>query len=419
MSMGRYELVCLEGGEVVDESYTLSCPNGHKGLLRAVYEKKRLDVRDCKGIFKFYDWLPVRSVFETESSPVAFRSDALSKELGLDDLWVAFTGYYPERGGRVKSCTFKEMEAYPTYARLRDCGGGTMILASAGNTARAFAQTAAETGSRCVIVVPRTSADRLTVTKDDGNVRLIAVDGDYSDAIRTADRLTSMGGFVPEGGARNVARRDGMGTVMLEGALTIGRIPDRYFQGVGSGTGGISAWEASMRLVGDGRYGDRLPKLELAQNLPFAPMAKAWAAGRRGISQEDLGEDPKRDVSEVYADVLTNRNPPYSVAGGVFDAMSACGGDFITVTNDEARSAERLWMQIEDARPDPAASVALASLIKAVEDGKVSKDECILLNMTGGGRDRVSEDFDMITIRPCAEVSCDATDEELREALDA
>lgn len=417
--MGRYELVCQGGGEHVDESYTLSCPNGHKGLLRAVYEKRRLDVRDFNGLFRFYDWLPVDTVFETESAPVAFRSEALSKELGLENLWVAFTGYYPERGCRVKSCTFKEMEAYPTYARLKDNGGGTMMLASAGNTARAFAQTAVETGSSCVIVVPKASADRLTVTDDEGDVRLISVDGDYSDAIRIADRLTSMGGFVPEGGAKNVARRDGMGTVMLEAAVTIGRIPDRYFQGVGSGTGGISAWEASLRLIGDGCYGDRLPRLELAQNLPFAPMAKAWAAGRREIIPEDLGDDPKRDVSEVYADVLTNRNPPYSVAGGVFDAMTACGGDFITVTNEEARSAEKLWMQIENARPDPAASVALASLIRAVEEGKVSKDECILLNMTGGGRDRVSEDFEMHMIGSSAQVSCDATDDELREALDA
>jgi len=52
----------------------------------------------------------------------------------------------------------------------------------------------------------------------------------------------------------NVARRDGMGTVMLEAAVTIGRAPDHYFQAVGSGTGGIAAWEASLRLKQDGRF---------------------------------------------------------------------------------------------------------------------------------------------------------------------
>lgn len=414
--MGDYELICLEDGSTVEERYTLSCGSGHKGLLRTRYSKKQLQVRPCEGIFKFYDWLPVRSTLETDAAPVAFRSERLSKELGLSNLWVGFTGYYPERNAKVRSCTFKEMEALPTFARLRDNGGGTMILASAGNTARAFAQTASRTGNRCLIVVPKKAKDRLTVEEDTGNVRLFTVDGDYTDAIRMADRITALGGFVPEGGARNVARRDGMGTVMLQGAVTMGRIPDHYFQGVGSGTGGISAWEASMRLIGDGRYGDRLPRLNLSQNSPFTPMAKAWNEGRRTISDDDLGD--KDDISQVYADVLTNRSPPFSMAGGVFDAMSECGGRFYEVTNDAARSAEKLWMSCENARPDPAASVALASLIDAVEFGTVDRDDCIFLNMTGGGLDRVREDVEMTVLGVEAEIPLDISEEDLRGVID-
>lgn len=415
--MGNYELICLENGETVPENYTLACPNGHAGLVRTSYEKKQLELAPVEGVFRFADWLPVHSTFDTDSRPRVFRSGKLSKELGLKNLWVGFTGYYPERGCKSISCTFKEMEAYPTYARLKDCGGKTIVLASAGNTARAFAQTAAETGSSCIIVIPKKSADRITVTEPDGNVKVVAVDGDYLDAIKVSERIASMGDFVPEGGAKNVARRDGMGTVMLECAVTAGRIPDHYFQGVGSGTGGVSAWEASLRLVGDGRFGNALPELNLAQNTPFTPMAKAWNAGRRNITAEDLG-DPD-DVFAVYADVLTNRKPPFSVKGGVFDAMSECGGRFYEVTNAEARAAEKLWTDCESAKPDPAASVALASLVEAVDEGYVSPDECIFLNMTGGGRDRVSEDHDMFRIEPRAVVGKDASDEELEAVVDA
>lgn len=230
MSMGKYELVCQEDGEVFEDGYGLFCPSGHKGLMRTRYEVREFSPRPCKGIFKFYDWLPVRSVYGTDSCPVVFRSEKLSKELGLNDLWVGLTGYYPERDCRSMSCTFKEMEAYPTYARLRDSGGKTIVLASAGNTARAFAQIAAETGNRCIIVVPETSADKLTVTERSENVTLITVKGDYADAIALADRVVALGDFVSEGGARNVARRDGMGTVMLQFAQTAGRLPDSYFQ---------------------------------------------------------------------------------------------------------------------------------------------------------------------------------------------
>ncbi len=416
--MGDYELVCLEGGEVVDERYTLSCGSGHKGLLRTRYKAKQLNVRDCRGMFKFYDWLPVRSTIDTESEPIAFQSKRLSRELGLDDLWVGFTGYYPERSGKITSCTFKEMEALPTFARLRDNGGGTMVVASAGNTARAFAQIANAIGNPCVIVVPEKSRDKLSVTENRGYARLFTVNGDYTDAIQMADRITSIMGYVPEGGAKNVARRDGMGTVMLAGAMAMGRIPDHDFRGVGSGTGGISAWEASIRLIGDGRYGDRLPVLNLAQNSPFTPMAKAWNAGRREITEEDLdtGHD---DVDRVFANVLTNRRPPYSTVGGVYDAMTACGGRFYEVSNAEARSAEKLWMSVEDVRPDPAASVALASLMQAIEKELVRKEERIFLNMTGGGLERAREELNMETVKPTATLSMDMDNSEIRGEVDA
>ena len=410
-----YSLYCVENGEEVEERYTLSCPNGHKGLLRARYKAKRLTVGPERNVFRFRDWLPVSRTFECRAGPVTFRSEALSRELGLSDLWIGFTGYYPERGAMAVSGSFKELEALPTYARLSDFSDDSVVVASAGNTARAFAEIGNEIGRRCVVVVPEGAAGGMTVTEDRGFATVLAVRGDYADAIAVADRISSMSGYVPEGGARNIARRDGMGTVMLDGAVSIGRLPDHYFQAVGSGTGGIAAWEASMRLIGDGRYGERLPRLELAQNEPFVPMAKAWNAGRREITAEDLGDE--KDVFEVYADVLTNRKPPYSMAGGVYDAMAATDGRFHTVTNAEARSAEKLWNSMESSAPNPAASVALASLIKAVEEGSVDTGSCIFLNMTGGGIERSREDFDMARIEPKAVLDADASADEIMEVL--
>ncbi len=405
----------MEGGEEVEERYTLSCPNGHRGLLRASYKAKQLTVGPEDNVFRFKDWLPVSRTFPTRAGPVAFRSEGLSKELGLRDLWVGFTGYYPERNAYAVSGSFKELEALPTYARLSDFSEDSVVIASAGNTARAFAEVGNDIGRRCVVVVPESAADGMRITKDNGLATLIAVKGDYADAIAVADRIAKMDGYVPEGGAKNIARRDGMGTVMLEGAVKAGRLPDHYFQGVGSGTGGIAAWEASMRLVADGRFGDRLPRLELAQNEPFTPMAKAWEAGRREILPEDLGEEG--DVFEVYADVLTNRKPPYGIPGGVYDAMKDTDGRFYTATNAEAKEAVKLWDSVESTDINPAAAVALATLIKAIDEGKVDPGSCILLNVTGGGIARAREDFDMQNVPVKAVMSKDADEDELKEVL--
>ena len=414
--MGDYILRCPEGEIVEEDIHTLACRSGHEGLLRAEYSAKRLIPREFSGIYKFYDWLPVRSVLDTRSAPIAFQSERLSRELGLKNLWVGFTGYYPERGAYTTSCSFKEMEALPTYSRVNDLGGGTVLLASVGNTARAFAQVAGETGCKCLIVVPEKSADRLKVTKDTGHARLFTVNGDYTDAIEMSDRIAALGGFIVEGGARNVARRDGMGTVLLEGVLTMGRLPDHYFQAVGSGTGAISAWEASIRLLEDGRFGSRFPILNLSQNFPFVPMKKAWDAGRREITKEDLG-DPTHDIGLIYADVLTNRKPPYGIPGGLFDAMSACGGRFFDISEAEAVSAGKLWSSAESVSLDPAADVALASLIRAVEEDMVSCEDVIFLNITGGGMDRAEEELGLVTILPEAGLKKDISDEDLIGAI--
>lgn len=411
----NYTLRCVEGGEEIEERYTLSCPNGHRGLLRASYKAKQLTVGPEDNVFRFRDWLPVSRTFPTKAGPVAFRSERLSRELGLKDLWIGFTGYYPERNAYAVSGSFKELEALPTYARLSDFSEDSVVIASAGNTARAFAEVGNDIGRRCVVVVPESAADGMTITRDNGLATLIAVKGDYADAIAVSDRIAKMDGYVPEGGAKNIARRDGMGTVMLEGAVKAGRLPDHYFQGVGSGTGGIAAWEASMRLVADGRFGCRLPRLELAQNEPFTPMAKAWEAGRREILPEDLGEEG--DVFEVYADVLTNRKPPYGVPGGVYDAMKDTDGRFHTATNAEAEEAVKLWDSGESTDINPAAAVALAALIEAVDEGEVDPGSCILLNVTGGGIARAREDFDMQKVPVKAVLPKDADEDELKEVL--
>ncbi|MDD4255536.1 MAG: cysteate synthase [Methanofollis sp.] len=406
--MRPYTLLCPDCGETVEDHYTLSCPSGCRALIRTVYRKKTLDLRDEPGVFRFADWLPVEGTIKAAAGPVTFRSTALARDLGLRNLWISFSGYWPEKGGRVLTCSFKELEALPTMVRVRETARGrTLVVASAGNTGRAFCQTAALTGMPVVVVVPETAADRLWTTVETDRVCLVTVDGDYADAIAVANGLCSVQGLIPEGGAKNVARRDGMGTVMLDAAVTLGRIPDHYVQAVGSGTGGIAAWEASMRLIGDGRFGDRLPRLHLAQNAPFVPMVRAWQAGRREIVPEEDMPDARASIAAVYSDVLTNRGPPYSVGGGVFDTLTATGGSMYSVENRDAEGAGRHFADAEGIDLDPAAAVAVAALRQAVESGEIGRTDTVLLNITGGGYRRVAEEHERYRIEPAFRVAPD------------
>ena len=407
----KYLLRCPGCGRSFSDHYTLDCPSGCDALIQAVYTERRLTLRDLPGVFRYSGWLPIEGHLEIDAGPVSYESEGLARELGLSHLTITFSGYWPERGANMETCSFKELEAQPTMLRLREKGAGVIQVSSAGNTGRAFCQVSGLTGAPVVVVVPASAAGRLWTTVPAENVRLIAVDGDYSDSIAFGREVCALSGIVPEGGAKNVARRDGMATVMLDGTVSAGRLPDYYFQAVGSGTGGIAAWEAAERLIADGRFGSRLPELHLSQNLPFAPMVRAWEAERREIVVDDM-PDAEASIARVSADVLTNRYPPWGVRGGVYDALAASGGRMYAVTNEDARAAGKVFADTEEIDLDPAAAVAVASLVRAVEEGLIDPRKYILLNVTGGGYERAAEDLDRYLIEPLIHIRAEETFDE-------
>ncbi|MEL4306149.1 cysteate synthase [Methanococcoides sp. LMO-2] len=382
--MRKYVVKCPKCGEVQDP-YALHCKNGD-ALLRTEYSKKQIEPADLPGIWRYIDWLPVNGIIEEGTGrPVTYKSEGFAKELGLNDLNITFNGYWPEKEAFIKTCSFKDLESFPTMQRLieRD-EERIMVVASAGNTARAFAHVASITGQKLLLIVPKNSIHRLWTTNDDtSSICTVTVEGDYYQAIAMAEKIAAKEGFVSEGGARNVARRDGMATVMLDAVLTTGSLPQHYFQAVGSGTGGISVWEASMRLLEDGRFGNNMPRLHLAQNLPCAPLYSLWTG------MELTGRCPE----EMHDDVLYNRKPPYSASGGVKDALDDTNGIIYGITNKEAEDAQKLFEETESIDILPAPGVACAALIKAVETGEINDDDSIVLNITGGGQKRLEEDF--------------------------
>lgn len=415
--MSAYTLRCVHCGEEVPEQYTLACPRDHPSLLRADYAEQQLNLKNAPGIFRFGSWLPIQGTLPIDAGPICYKSEALARELGLSNLYVGFNGYWPERGGKITTCSFKELEALPTMVRARETTTKILVIASAGNTARAFLQVSALTGVPVVVVVPEKALPRLWTTVPAEKACVIAVRGDYTDAIRFSREVCSLPGYIEEGGARNVARRDGMGTVMLNAAVTIGRMPDYYFQAIGSGTGGIAAWEAAVRLRADGRFGTALPALHLSQNFPFVPMVSAWNDRRRTLIAETDMPDASSAISQVYSDVLTNREPPYAIYGGVFDAMSETRGRMYPVSNDEARAAGTLFTELEGIDLDPAAAVCTASLLRACESGSIERNRTVLLNITGGGYERVREDYPLVPVRAAFGVPDGATAGDVKKEL--
>ncbi|MBQ3249286.1 MAG: cysteate synthase [Alistipes sp.] len=401
----KYTLKCVatnrefeDSGWILDDA-ECKAPS----LVRAVYDKKQIEVKtDEYGLYKFADWLPVRRMLKGSSAPVTYKSEALAKHLGLENLWITLSGYAPKRGVKMTTCSFKETEAYSVCARIDEREERVLVVASAGNTARAFARVCSDNNIKLLLAVPSDNLNALWFTEPINDcVKLIACDkgGDYFDAINLSNIALKSSKFYAEGGAKNIARRDGMSTTMLSAATTIGRIPDYYFQAVGSGTGAIAAWEANMRLVEDGRFGSNVARLIVSQNAPFVPMYDAWRADSRDMLEYDT-KKARRDAELIDAKVLSNRKPPYGLAGGLYDALKATNGDIMVATNAQSRRACKLFKELEGIDIYPAPGVALASLIKMVEAGAIEKDACIMLNITGAGEEAAKQNREIFYLKP-------------------
>ena len=420
----KYQLQTVATGRIFsDEGWTLDDKQCDKpSMVRPVYEKKQLAVREGKdlGLYRYADWLPIKTMLQNPSEPITYKSEGLAKRLGLNNLYITFNGWWPERNARMTTCSFKEMEAYSVCARLGDdLKDKVLVVASAGNTARAFAKVCSENNIKLLLCVPQDNIKALWFDKPlNPCVKLITTESgsDYFDAINLSNVVCEMDGYLAEGGAKNIARRDGMSTTMMSATTFIGRIPDFYFQAVGSGTGALAAWEANLRFIKDGRFGSNKARLMVSQNKPFVPMYDAWRADSRALLPYDA-DQARKDAAEICAPVLSNRKPPYSLAGGLYDALKNTNGDIFAVSNDEANAAKALFEETEGIDIYHAAAVATASLQQAIDKGVVKTDDVVMLNITGGGESRFMAEHDIHYLQPTHIFKIGFTKEEVERVL--
>jgi cysteate synthase len=171
-----------------------------------------------------------------------------------------------------------------------------------------------------------------------------------------------------------------------------------------------------MRLIADGRFGKNKMKLMVSQNIPFIPIHNAWKADSRQILpfNDDVA---RKQIEEITAKVLSNRKPPYSIFGGLYDALKDTNGDILLANNAELEEASKLFEKLEGIDIHPAAAVATATLIKAAQNGEMDKNSLIMLNITGGGEKRYCEENELHFLKPDLIFKLGTSDEEIKDSL--
>ena len=398
----KYMLKCLGTGDLIEDAYTLNYTEN--ALLQAQFDGP-MEVKQLDGVWKYLDWIPTSTSNEYVAGTTTYKAEALGHSLGMSNLWVTFHGYWPEKGGICPTGSFKDMEAVPTIQRLHDHGCKGLICASAGNTARGFTHFCGLAGMPLIVVVGKDHGHRIWTKAGHptDSVKVVVVeDGDYYDAKTVAKAIAKkLTGWQMEGSVHNVARRDGIGSLLLDAAFTIGAMPEHYFQGIGGGPGPIGVHEMAERLIESGQFEGPAPRQHLSQNVEHSPIHNAWQANRDHLIAEDY---PPHDV-EVYSDYLMNKGPAYGQVGGVHDILKASDGQTYVVERDDAVSAKTQFESIEGIDIMTPGAVAMASLQQALDSGEVDPDACTVLNISGGGVERLKQDHATETVEPWLRVT--------------
>jgi len=325
-----------------------------------------------------------------QSSVSVFRIKALEQWIGVDKVWILFSGFWPEQESDLTSASFKELDAISLFEWAKIVNKNKVLLSSsAGNTGRALYHVALASGEPVIIVVPDNAVKEFWIPNQaKGNITpfLITVrNGTYQDAINLANKLSSelCSEIITSGGVHNIARRTALAFPYYYGVMKTKEVPDHYFQAVSSAAGAIGAFDVNSELIRI-KYTNKRTAIQMVQNHPFNPIVDAWNLTTYQLKKLSPIE-VKQFQDKICAKVLSNTNPPYLNKGGIYDVLNLSGGGAYSVTNQEIEQAQQKWHTFTTVNLDPAALVALAGLVKVVKSGVVQQHESVILHLTGGG----------------------------------
>jgi len=373
-------LRCRACGEVAPEGPLFVCSHCF-GPLEATYDlaavrehlsRDELDARDGT-IWRFAELLPLSSVpsggLRVGVSPL-LEAPRLASRLGLDNLWV-------KDDSRNPTLSFKDRVVAVAAARAADFGFHTLACASTGNLSASVAAAAAARGLRSVVFIPADLEPAKVAQARALGATVVRVEGPYDDVNRLCLELTDE----LEGWAfLNVNLRpyyaEGSKTIAFEIAQQLGwRAPHVVVAPLASGSLYTKLARGFRELVGSGLLDSAPVRYLGGQAVGCAPIAEAWAQGT----------DIVRPVERP--DTLVRSLAIGSPADGAFSVKLArdSGGAILAVPDRATIEAIRLLAETEGILTETAGGVTVAALRRAIVEGRVRRDEEVVLVITGNG----------------------------------
>jgi threonine synthase len=299
------------------------------------------------------------------------RADRLARALGVSELYIKNDAVnYP-------TLSFKDRVVAVALSKAVELGFQTVGCASTGNLANSVAANAASAGLEAYVLIPDNLEQGKVLGATIYGAKVIAIAGNYDQVNRLCSQIAFRFGW----GFVNVNLRpfyaEGSKTVGFEIAEDLGwRVPDHVIAPMAGGSliGKIHKAFKEFERLGliDGPVETRIHGAQATGCNPISATVKTGA----------FKVKPVRNPQTI-AKSLAIGDP----ADGYFASqlIRDTGGWSEDVDDDAIINAMRLLAETEGIWTETAGGVTLAVAQKLIEQGRIDRDESIVICITGNG----------------------------------
>ena len=341
--------------------------------LPAVRERiSRQSIADGPGtIWRYHELLPVPAGepvdLGTGFTPLV-RARNLGKVLGLDRLYLKNDTVNP-------SGSFKDRNVAVATNFALSYGFDTLACSSTGNLAGSVAAYAARAGLHGLVFIPTGLEPTKVGAASAYGATIVEVDGTYDDVNRLCAELADQYRWAIVNVNLRPFYSEGSKTLAFEVVEQLGwQPPDHIVVPVAAGSLLAKTAKAFQELVGVGLVDSVPTRIHAAQADGCAPVSTAIQHGLDRVN-------PVRPNS--IAKSLAIGNPAdgrYAVR-----AVRATGGWGTACEEASIQAGMSLLAETEGILSEPAGGVVVAGLRQLIEQGRVRRDDSVVICITGNG----------------------------------
>ena len=297
------------------------------------------------------------------------HAERLGRTLGLERLYIKDESPNPTN-------SFKARGQSAAITRAKALGAHTIALPTAGNAGNAAAAYSAAAGLACEVFIPKDAKKPFVDECRLYGANVTLVDGLITDAGRMAAEKGKPLGWYDVSTLKEPYRVEGKKTMGYELAEQFDwTLPDWIIYPTGGGTGLVGMWKAfeELETIGWIKPGKR-PKMVSVQADGCAPIVRAFEQGK-----------PKADPWENAHTVADGLRVPRAIGDFlILEAVRASGGTALAVSDDQMVSDMVAIGSHEGVSAAPEGGAALSAIRRLVGDGRMKREETVVLFNTGG-----------------------------------